>query len=167
MRLDIDTVPGAHEEPASAEQSAVWAPSEGWSRRKVLAAIGGVTVASGLSVLGLLPWSRPQRAYADAYVSWSTCHGYWDSSTTCVPSTAYYGSNVCSGSWHKDYTDTGSCYYIDYYHNPSSCDGNNAWKWGGSSARGAHRKCSDGWYTYRSCQFPDIDRFSICRTAIA
>lgn len=167
MRLDIETIPKAGEAPPSAEPSAVWVSSDVLSRRKVLGAMGGVAIASGLSVLGLLPWSRPQKAFAAAYTSWPDCHGFWDSSTTCVPSNAYYSSNNCSGIWHRNDGASGTCYNYRYTHNPTSCAGNNAWKWGGSGARGYHRMCSDGWYEYHDCGGGNISRFSICRTAIA
>ncbi len=166
MMLDIGSVPTISEPPANARPSRVWTPFEGWSRRGILAAMGGVVVASGMGVLDLLPWSRPSKAFA--LTEWSGCDGYWSNNTvTCVPTTAYYGSDNCSGSWHKDEGRSGTCYNYRYTPNPTSCGGKNAWRWGGSSARGNHRKCSDGHYEYHDCGGGNISNFSICRTAIA
>jgi hypothetical protein len=80
-----------------------------------------------------------------------------------VPTSAYYSSNNCSGSWHRNDGGSGTCYNFRYTHDPSSCSGRNAWRWTGRVAR---RKCSDGWYQYNDCGGGRISRFSICRTAI-
>lgn len=159
----FDQVPSAVEAPTHAEPSLVATPPENWGRRRVLGALTGVAVASGLALLDLFPWSRPRSAEAAAYTAWSDCRGYFDSTTICVPSSAYYNSNNCSGSWHRNDGSSGTCYTYRYTHDPSSCDGHNAWKWTGAVAR---RKCSDGWYQYYDCGGTAISRFSICRTAI-
>jgi hypothetical protein len=167
MTLDLDQVPSADEMPANAQPSRVWVPFEGWSRRRILAAIGGAAVASGMGVLGLFPWAKPRAAFAGAYQSWGDCHGYWSNNTvTCVPTSAYYNSQNCSGSWHRNDGGSGTCYNFRFIHYPDTCGGNNAWKWGGSGARGNHRKCSDGHYEYHDCGGGNFSSFSICRTAI-
>jgi len=169
MTMSLDAVPDILEPPADAKPSRMWTPRAVWSRRRILTAIGGTAVATGVATLDLIPWSKPRPAFAGAYQSWSDCHGYWSSTTTCVPTTAYYPSNNsnCSGSWHRNDGSSGTCYNYRYTHYATTCSGNNAWRWGGSSARGAHRKCSDGWYEYHDCGGGNINRFSICRTAIA
>lgn len=167
MTLSLDAVPDILEPPADAKPSRVWTPAPGWSRRRILTAIGGAAVAAGVAALDLIPWSKPREAFAGAYQEWSDCRGFWDSVTTCVPNNAYYNSINCSGSWHRNDGSSGTCYVFRFTHYASTCDGNNAWRWGGSSARGDHRKCSDGWYEYHDCAGGNINRFSICRTAIA
>jgi hypothetical protein len=161
----IADVPSVLEPPADAEPSEVWAPFGGWSRRSVLAAIGGAAVASGMGVLDLLPWSRPRAALAASTV-WNDCTSqhYWTSSQVCYPASAYF-SNTCAGVWHRNDGASGSCYAYKYTLNPTSCDGRNAWKWQGS-ARLPHRMCSDGYYSYETCGAAPINRFSICRTAL-
>jgi len=168
-RPSFEDLPSAVEAPPSPEPSRVAAPRPGLSRRHLLRAATGVGVAAGLGLLDLFPWSRPRLADAAAYQQWSDCHSYFSNSTTiCVPTSAYYGSNNCSGSWHKQDLSQSGCIYHRYSHNPTSCAGRNAWRWTGSSAHGPHRKCSDGWYWFRDCTGPtSISMFSICRTAIA
>jgi hypothetical protein len=164
--MELANVPTIDEQPADAQPSRVWTPFEGWSRRRILAAAGGAVVASGVGVLNLIPWSRPRKAFAGAYASWGDCHGYWSNATvTCTPTTANY-SNNCSGVWHRNDGSSGTCYNYRYIHYADTCGGNNAWKWGGSGARGNHRMCSDGHYEYHDCGGGNINNFSICRTAI-
>lgn len=168
MTLNLDAVPDVVEPPADALPSRVWEPESGWSRRRIMAMIGGAAVATGVAALDLLPWSKPRAAFAAAYQEWGDCAGFWSNNTvTCVPTTAYYNANNCSGSWHRNDGSSGTCYVFKYTHNGTSCAGRNAWRWGGSGARGNHRKCSDGWYEYHDCGGGNINRFSICRTAIA
>lgn len=166
MTLVFTELPTVSVEPPGAPRSEVWAPPGGWSRRRVLGAIGGAAVASGLGVLGLFPWSRPGTAFAAAYTAWPTCHGFFDINTTCVPTNAYFGDDNCDGQWHRNETLTQGCESMRYIHDWSSCDGNNAWQWGGPNARGEHGMCSDGWRDYTACDGSTISRFSVCRTPI-
>ncbi|MGW5683569.1 hypothetical protein [Nonomuraea sp. NPDC003754] len=158
----LDQIPSVADEPESPEPSRYAVTEQRWSRRRLFGTVAGVTVAAGLGALDLLPWSRPRAAMA--LTEWTDgCHGYFNSSTVCTPSSAYYGSDNCSGSWHKNQGGSGTCYNYRYTPNETSCGGRNAWRWTGSVAR---RKCSDGWYEYHDCGGGNISRFSICRTAI-
>jgi hypothetical protein len=163
MTLSLDAVPGVLEPPVDAKPSQVWTAPPAWSRRRILAAVGGAAVAAGVAALDLLPWSKPRAAFAAAYTAWSTCHGFYNANTTCVPTNAYFNSQNCSGSWHRNDGSSGTCYVINWTHLATTCDGHNAWRWTGG---GPNRKCSDGRYHYRDCGGGAIDRFSICRTAI-
>src|SRR5258706_10161981 len=166
--LDLSAVPDIDQAPADPKPSRVWTRFEGWSRRRILAAMGGVAVASGVAVLDLLPWSKPRKAFAGAYMAWNDCHGYWSNTTvTCVPTTAYYNSVNCSGIWHRNDGGSGTCYNFRFIHYADTCAGNNAWKWGGSGARGNHRIGSDGHYEYHDSGGGYSKHISICRTAIA
>jgi hypothetical protein len=155
-------VPSATEPPPSPQPSKMAISGSTMSRRKVLGAITGAAVASGLGVFDLFPWSRPSGAFAAAYEVHAGCVGYFNATTICVPATAYYNSSNCSGSWHRNDGASGTCYNYRYTHDPSSCSGKNAWRW----TSGTRRKCSDGWYTYADCGGSRVSRFSICRTAI-
>ncbi|WP_433533179.1 hypothetical protein ACQPYA_14850 [Micromonospora sp. CA-263727] len=157
----VDLVPSAVEAPASPEPTRMIDKRSAMSRRRVLGIVSGAAVASGLGVLDLFPWSRPRGAFAAAYTEHSDCRGYFNSTSICVPSTALYTGN-CSGSWHRNDGSSGTCYNFRYTHDPSSCDGHNAWRW----TSGTRRKCSDGWYEYADCGGGRVSRFSICRTAI-
>jgi hypothetical protein len=158
----LDQVPSTVEPPANPQPSRVAVSVTGLSRRAVITAITGAAVASGLAVLDLIPWSRPRGALAAAYTAWETCVGYYDPNTICVPSDAYYGSDNCSGSWHRNDGGSGTCYSYRYDHYADTCNGHNAWKW----TSGTRRKCSDGWKQYYDCGGASVNRFSICRTAI-
>jgi len=160
MMLSLDAVPSTMEPPADPKPSRLWRPPAAWSRRRVLTAIGGAAVAAGVAALDLIPWSKPREAFAAAYTTWSTCHGYFTATQICYPANAYFNSNNCSGTWHRNDGSSGTCYVFKFTHNPSSCDGHNAWKW-----TSPNRKCSDGWYEYHDCGGGNINRFSICRTA--
>lgn len=160
----LSRIPSANERPENAEPTQVGLKDSRWSRRRLFGTVAGVTIAGGLGALDLLPWSKTKAA--DALTEWSTsCRGYFNSSTVCVPSSAIY-SNNCSGSWHKnDSSHWSGCNRYKYWPDTSSCDGRNAWRWTGRVAR---RKCSDGWYMYYDCggTNQNITLFSICRTAI-
>lgn len=160
----LQHIPSATDEPEDAPPTAMLGRSETeFSRRRLLSTIAGIGIAAGLGLLDALPWSRPQGAFAAAYQEWSTCQGYYASSTTCVPTTALY-SNTCSGSWHRNDGSSGTCYNYRYYHHPTRCNGRNAWRW--KNSRGSDRKCSDGDYNYADCGGGRVSRMSICRTAI-
>lgn len=159
----LDRIPSAAQPPEWAEPSKVAPRRPGFSRRRLLGSVVGLTVTSGLGLLDLLPWSKPRTALAAAYTEWSDCRGFFNSTTICVPSNAYYNSSNCSGSWHRNDGGSGTCYNFRYTHDPDSCAGRNAWRWTGRVAR---RKCSDGFYEYHDCGGGNISRFSICRTAI-
>ena len=104
------------------------------NRRTILGVVTGAAVASGLAVLDLFPWSKPKGAFADAYTTWGDCRGYFSASTICYPSSAYYTGN-CSGPWHRNDGGSGTCYNYRYTHDPSSCDGHNAWRWTSGTRR--------------------------------
>lgn len=159
----LEQIPSAVVPPDEPLPTQVGDATGGFSRRRLLSTVVGITVVSGLGLLDLLPWSRPRSALAAAYEQWYDCRGYFNSSTICVPSSAYYRSSNCSGSWHRNDGSSGTCYSFKYTHDPDSCAGRNAWRWTGRVAR---RKCSDGWYYYQDCGGGYINRFSICRTAI-
>jgi hypothetical protein len=164
---DIRDVPSAVVAPPGAKPSEVWVPFGGWSRRSVLAAFGGTAVAAGTGVLDLFPWSRPPAALAVDLEAWEDCRGYWDEVETCVPGDAYFDPDNCTGQFHRDeIIAESSCEFTRYTPEPTSCDGKNAWKWHGNSARGDHRMCSDGWYEHQTCAGEQIERFSICRTVL-
>ncbi len=169
-RTDLEAlfaqVPSAAEAPPAPLPSRVARRPEGPSRRTVLTAVAGAAVASGLSVFDLFPWSKPRGALAAAYQQWSDCRGYFSNTTTvCVPTTAFYDDRVCKNTWHRDEVSSGPCYHYVYEHAATTCDGRNAWRW---TAQPTKRKCSDGWIEYWTCgggQHP-VSRFSICRTPI-
>jgi hypothetical protein len=165
-RVPVEEVPSVAGPPPGAEPSLVWVPFDGWSRRRALAALGGAAMASGLGLLGLFPWARPGKAFAEAYTAWPTCRGYYNAVTTCVPSNAYFDQDNCAGEWHRGDSYLDGCEYHGFTHDPTSCDGNNAWRWDGPNARGDHRMCSDGWYDFENCAGDQITRFSVCRTEI-
>jgi hypothetical protein len=86
----------------------------------------------------------------------------------CVPSTAYFGSDNCSGSWHREGL-VGEVYGPNerwYTAKPTACNGRGAWKWYGGATTSTRRKCSDGhmdWYEWGVLRYSG---WSICRTAI-
>ncbi|WP_214324471.1 hypothetical protein [Nonomuraea sediminis] len=162
----VDQIPSATQMPEQALPSGVGVEREGWSRRRVLGLATGAAVATGLGVLDLLPWSKPRIALAGAYAAWNDCHGFATASQVCVPASALYSSNNCSGSWHRNDGGSGTCYNFRYIHYADTCAGNNAWKWYGGSTSPLRRKCSDGHYEYHDCGGGNVNRFSICRTAI-
>lgn len=155
-------VPSTEIRPEKAEPSRFARGRGGISRRSVLRIAGGTAIATGLASLDLLPWSKPQAAFAN-FTEWSTCSGYFSNGTdVCVPTTALYTGN-CQGSWHSNLGASGSGYNYKYTPDYDRCSGKNAWRWTGS---GNHRKCSDGDYEYTAQGSSTIYRTSICRTAI-
>ena len=157
----LPLVPHANVAPPDAQPSRVVRRQSALSRRGLLAAVTGGAVAAGLGALDLLPWSKPKGAFAAAYQEWGDCHGYFNSSTICVPSSALY-SNTCNGSWHRNDGSSGTGYVYRYYHHPTRCSDRNAWRW----TSGTRRKCSDGDYFYQAQGSSGSTRMSICRTAI-
>lgn len=127
---------------------------------KILAAVGVGAVAA----VDALPGARPRKAAA--YTEWTSCQGYYSATTTCVPSSAYFGSDNCAGTWHKNspYWEDAGRYRLRYTLYTSTCNGRNAWRWYTSAT--AYKKCSDGLK-----ETIDEDNgnaysstFSICRT---
>lgn len=157
----LDQIPSVMDVPESPVPSRFAVRERGWSRRRLFGTVAGVTIAAGLGALDVLPWSKPRSA--DALTQWTDgCHGYYNSSSICTPSSAYYNSQNCSASWHKNQGGSGTCYNYRFTPNTTSCAGRNAWRW----TSGTRRKCSDGWYEYNDCGGGHISRFSICRTAV-
>lgn len=159
-RLLIDELPDVDQRPEEylpRDRTVDGAPS----RRTVLKGTMAVVAGAALGALDLLPFSRP--AAAHAYTEWTTCVGYYSSSTICVPSSAYYGSDNCLTSWHKNQYDlVNTCILAEYEINLTSCSGRNAWRWGST-------KCSDGWkYSRDLCNGGStvINNFSICRSQV-
>jgi hypothetical protein len=130
-------------------------------RRGFLRFVAGGAMGVGLAVLGWLPPARPQGAWAHCCLSeWTNgCHGYYTSSQTCYPASAWFSNTCTSGKWHRNDGGSGTCYSFRYTHNHTSCDGRNAWRWGS-------KRCSDGWYTYGDCGGGRVDSFSICRATV-
>jgi hypothetical protein len=159
----LSRIPSANEMPENAEPTQVAPKDSRWSRRRLFGTIAGVTIAGGLGALDLLPWSKSKSA--EALTEWTDgCHGFFDSSSICVPRSAIYSGN-CAGSWHKtDLSHWSGCNRYQWQPYTSSCAGRNAWRW----TSGTRRKCSDGYYMYYDCggTNTNITRFSICRTAI-
>ena len=163
----FDQIPSAYEKPEGALPSRVTPGRARWNRRQVFGAALGVATAAGLGALDLLPGARPRSAAAAVYTTyWTDCHGYANASSVCTPSTAYYGADNCTNTWHRDDGRTGTCFSANYTSNPTSCGGRNAWRWNGGSTTSTRRKCSDGDYYVVTCGSTGVDRFSICRTAI-
>lgn|SRR5574341_567244 len=161
--LPVD-VPSMDEAPAqgtTASGIVAALRDSGVRRRSFLRFVAGGAMGVGLTVLGALPPARPRGAWAHCCLSeWTDgCHGYFSSSTTCVPSSAYYSNTCTSGKWHRDDGASGTCYSYKYTHNHSSCDGRNAWRWGST-------RCSDGWFEYADCGGGRISSFSICRATV-
>ncbi|WP_214324605.1 hypothetical protein [Nonomuraea sediminis] len=166
MKSPLDAVPSSAEPPPSPVPIETADRPSQWSRRKVMAMATGAAMAAGLGALDLFPWSRPRAALASGpYSVWGDCEGYVDRNTVCTPSTAYYGSDNCSGQWHKDEGGSYTCVSWRYTPNLTSCGQRNAWKWYGGSNTPTRRMCSDGYYSYVSCS-GNYSNFSICRTAI-
>ncbi len=141
----------------------------GHSRRVVLK---GALLALGAfavdAVVGL-PFVRARRADAAAYQYYSGCQNFWHSTTICVPSYAYYGSDNRGGPvsgrpgayWHRSGYDSFSGRV--YTHDPSSCNGRNAWIWVKNyRSRDYNWMCSDGHLT---ATWHGWSSFSICRSA--
>lgn len=176
---DFASIPYTDAQPAQSATSTVYsALPKGRSRRQVLGYMTAAATGVGLAALDLLPWSKPRSAEAAAYVTWFQCgppgdtKRYYSPNTTCVPESAYYGSDNCSpnywpvNTYHRNSSEgtSDSRYIYSYTHNPSSCAGNNAWKWASSSGT---KKCSDGWKTRTDTQGSNhYSNFSICRSNV-
>ena len=90
-------------------------------------------------------------------------HGDFNSSTTCIPSSSYFGSDNCEGTWHRNVGVIRYRTLYTYTHNGTACSGRNAWLWTYSSIRAT--KCSDGHLTRMNIDTGQIlfDGWSICR----
>jgi hypothetical protein len=142
------------------------------ARRRFLQMMGAVGVGMGLAFTDGLSTRFARPAGAAAYEVWGDCRGYFSSSTTCVPSSAYYGSDNCDGNtWHRNDTVvvgvTLDVVLVGIYtHLPSTCAGRNAWLW--AWAGGQSTKCSDGrkevWRATSTESTLLSSQFSICRT---
>jgi hypothetical protein len=165
MTITAADLPEFNTAPPNATPSAVTAAvrGSGLSRRALLRLVTGGAMGLGLATLDLVGRALPSRATTSNPVLsvWSDCHGWWDSSTTCYPPSAWY-SSTCNGSWHRNDRYSSGTVYYDYSFDNTSCSSRNAWRWTG---RGNHRKCSDGWTIYRDGS-TSRNTFSICRTAI-
>ncbi|WP_214413833.1 hypothetical protein [Sphaerisporangium fuscum] len=165
-RSILDLIPSATQAPEAALPSRVVA-KRGWSRRRALGMAFGVVTAAGLGALDLLPGARLRGAAASVHKTiWDECKGYATSSQVCQPASAYFGSDNCTGTWHRDDGYTGTCVSINYTSEATSCAGRNAWRWHGGSTSSKKRKCSDGYYYVVTCGASPVNRFSICRTAL-
>lgn len=164
----FDLIPSAEGAPAGALPSLVAVRDSRWNRRRIIGMAFGAVTATGLAALDVFPGARTRSASAAVYMTeWdNSCRGFSNASTVCVPSSAYYGSDNCTGSWHRDDGASGTCYSLNWTSLPSTCDGKNAWRWYGGSTTSTRRKCSDGERYVSQCGSSPIDQFSICRTAI-
>jgi hypothetical protein len=139
------------------------------SRRSVLKFVVGGALGLGVWSLEMVPLKASATNPNPVLSVWGDCHGYINPTTVCVPSSAYYSSSVCSGSWHRNDAASGTGYSYNYTFNNTSCSTRNAWKWFGASGSGhstLRRKCSDGHTEYADVGGTRISSFSICRTAI-
>ncbi|WP_214104573.1 hypothetical protein [Acrocarpospora catenulata] len=164
----LDQIPSADERPEGALPSRMGVVNPRWSRRRMIGMAFGAATAAGLGALDLLPGARPRSAAAVVYTTiWTDgCHGYANATSVCTPSSAYYGSDNCTNTWHRDDGYSGTCVSINYTSYSNTCDGRNAWRWTGGSTSSLRRKCSDGYYYSVTCGSSGSGRFSICRTAI-
>jgi hypothetical protein len=166
VTITADSLPDFYTAPPDATPSAVTARvrRSAVGRRTLLKLATGGALGIGLGVLDLVARALPSSANNPNPILsiWNDCRGYFASSTICVPTSAFYGSSVCNGTWHRNDKYYGSSVSYDYTFNNTSCDTRNAWRWVG---RVANRKCSDGW-TYYSDGGTYRNTFSICRTAI-
>jgi hypothetical protein len=143
------------------------------ARRRFLQTMGAVGVGVGLAFTDGLSTRFARPAGALPYEMWRDCQGYFISSTTCVPSNAYYGTEVCDAdAWHRNdfilVPISPEMTLVGYYiHLGETCRGRNAWLWTWSI--GVATKCSDGntevwsWPTTGEGALLARD-FSICRT---
>ena len=165
MTITAAGLPDFSTAPPDATPSAVTATIRGsrLGRRTLLRLTFGGAAGVGLAALDLIGKALPARATNPNPVLsvWNDCQGYWASSTTCIPTTAWY-SSTCNGSWHRNDSYSGSSVTYNYTFDNTSCSSRNSWRWTG---RGNHRKCSDGWTVYRDGS-TSRNTFSICRTAI-
>lgn len=165
---DFNTLTDLHRAPEGAKPSLVrkLLIDANTNRRRMLKLMTGAGMAVGLGAVGTIPLSKPRKAYAAPYEEWlDTCRGYFNINTTCVPQSAYYGSDNCAPGtdWHREDTVTiDACNEVRYTHVGATCDGRNAWTWEG---RGRAAKCSDGYRTtVNTCTGAEFRAFSICRT---
>jgi hypothetical protein len=136
------------------------------ARRHFLQMIGAAGVGVGLAFTDSLSTRFARPAGAAAYEMWGECRGYFSSTTTCVPSSAYYGSDNCTGDWHRQEYLFFPDVVWGYLHHGFSCNGRNAWLWRWRTD-GWSTKCSDGYVeSYHPLTFQLLSsQFSICRTS--
>lgn len=140
------------------------------ARRNFLQMMGAVGVGVGLAFTDSLSTRFARPAGAAPYELWGDCRGYFSSSTTCVPSSAYYGSDNCdANTWHRNESvvvGSGPFLIYNYVHLGTTCAGRNAWLW--AWAGGTSTKCSDGnvelWHLEGTTPTLIGSQFSICRT---
>lgn len=163
----LDRIPSTEQAPEGALPSLMAVRNSQWSRRRIVGMAFGAFTATGLAALDLFPGARTRSAAAAVYTTvWTDgCHGYANASSVCTPSSAYYSSDNCTGTWHRDDGSSGTCYALNWTSLASTCDGRNAWRWSGGSTSALRRKCSDGRRYVSSCGSSPIDQFSICRTS--
>jgi hypothetical protein len=162
---------------AAGESLVQKAKPRGHNRRTFLRMSVAVAAGIGLAFSDFMASPFLRWAFADYYQYWNNCspNNYFSSSQTCVPTSAYFGSDNCDVAylvhWHrKDSLSTwsagGSSYKAYYTQNPTSCSNKNAWIWNGNHGT----MCSDGNKTrYANDGFGwyvQYDNFSICRTTI-
>jgi hypothetical protein len=138
------------------------------ARRHFLQMMGAVGAGVGLAFTDVLSNRFTRPAGAAAYEVWGDCRGYYSSTTTCVPSSAYYGSDNCTGNWHREGRigipgpTPPDLQFIEYTHLPTTCAGRNAWVW---ITGDVGTKCSDGRKMRWRAATGEIiyNYFSICR----
>lgn len=174
--LPARSLPERH--AASDEQLVPPPTPTGRSRRdffKLLAAVGvgvGLTALDGIST----PFARRAGAQDFDYQWWTTCLGFFSSTQICVPTSSYFGSDLC-WDWghelqHFFYEGSrmwfASGVYMAEYQPINACGGRNAWIWDQGAAED-HRMCSDGSkdrYKWEDgdWQFDWSPGWAICRT---
>jgi hypothetical protein len=169
MSLNIYDAPSAYLEPegswlhsATKRELSAIEISRRQAIRFFLSGIAGLVLATVTS----LPPFRVRKAGAHyAPTEWYTCVGYFSPQTTCVPTTAYYGSDVCIPTspqkFHRDDNAAATGYYVDYIQLHSSCGGRNAWRWEAQQVK----RCSDGNRVVVTSS-GSATTFSICRVTL-
>lgn len=167
------------ERRAGSDEQLVPPVPAGRSRRdffKLLAAVGvgvGLTALDGIST----PFARRAGAQDFDYQWWTTCLGFFSSSQICVPTSSYFGADLCWAWGHelqhffyegsRNWSADGNMYMAEYQ--PiNACGGRNAWIWDQGSVED-HRMCSDGTkdrYTWENgdWEFDWSPGWAICRT---
>lgn len=157
------TIPSFDEAPTDAQPSeaARFLQSNAAVKRRVVLK-GALAIAAGLA-LNAISWLPPGRArrasaYFDQYSNCNIYTPYW--AGICSPMSAYFGSDVCSGDWHKHEVLVGDWENGAWYAQTNNCNGLNAWNW---YASGVLTKCSDG-HVWAWGWWGSWDAISVCRT---
>jgi hypothetical protein len=147
------------------------------SRRHLVKAFLGVAAGAALHTLGLLPFVKPPQAGAAKWTYYLDCQGYFETSTICTPTSAYYFGYNCTyipgydphGYWHRDEGWVWNGSYWEYFsQDPTSCNYQNAWTWAKNyRSYGYNWQCSDGYYASYSSGAWYWGGFSICRSGWA